>query len=184
MLFSHTKPTNVGPYRRFFQVPCRFDCERTALIFPAMNLERRLMDADPKQFRILEAQAQTRSDLGLVFRLRRTLGALLLAKAASGDEVAKLLSMHHRTLNRRLRAEGTTFQQLLDEARFEAACQLLDTAHIPITDIASSLGYSETSAFSRAFRRWSGTTPVERRQRFQKAARQGARRLSRARHAS
>ena len=167
VLFSHTKPTNVGPYRRFFQVPCRFDCERTALIFPAIKLERRLMDADPKQFRILEAQAMARADLGLVFRLRRTLGTLLLAKAASGDEVAKLLSMHHRTLNRRLRAEGTTFQELLDEARFEAACQLLDTAHIPITEIASSLGYSETSAFSRAFRRWSGTTPVERRRESQ-----------------
>jgi AraC-like DNA-binding protein len=184
VLFSHVKPTDVSPHRRFFQVPCRFDCERTALIFPAIQLERRLMDADPKQFRILEAQAQTRADFSLVFRLRRTLGTLLLAKAASGDEVAKLLSMHHRTLNRRLRAEGTTFQQLLDEVRYEAACQLLDTAHIPITDIAASLGYSETSAFSRAFRRWSGATPVERRQGSQKGARQGARRLSYARRAS
>jgi len=184
VLFSHAKPPDVRPYRRFFQVPCRFECERTALIFPAIMLERRLMDADPKQFRILEAQAQARADSGLVFRLRRTLGTLLLTKAASGDEVAQLLSMHHRTLNRRLRAEGTTFQQLLDEVRFEAACQLLDTAHIPITDIASSLGYSETSAFSRAFRRWSGTTPVERRRGSQNAPRQGARRLSYAQNAS
>jgi AraC-like DNA-binding protein len=71
-------------------------------------------------------------------------------------------------LNRRLKAEGTTFQKLLDEVRFEAACQLLDTGRIPITEIAVSLGYAETSAFSRAFRRWSGTTPVERRRRSQK----------------
>jgi hypothetical protein len=92
----------------------------------------------------------------VVFRLRRTLRIMLLAQGASGDEVARLLSMHHRTLNRRLKAEGTTFQQLLDEVRFEAACQLLDTARMPITEIAVSLSYAETSAFSRAFRRWSG----------------------------
>jgi AraC-like DNA-binding protein len=184
VLFSHAKPTDVGPYRRFFQAPCRFDRERTALIFPATILERRLTDADPKQFRILEAQAEARADFGLVFRLRRTLGTLLLAKVASGDEVAKLLSMHHRTLNRRLRAEGTTFQQLLDEARFEAACQLLDTARIPITEIAVALGYAEPSAFSRAFRRWSGTTPVERRRRSQHEPRRGKRRAFLARSAS
>src|SRR5208337_2349703 len=47
---------------------------------------------------------------------------------------------------------------------FEAACELLDTARIPITAIAAALGYAETSAFSRAFRRWSGATPVQRRQ--------------------
>jgi len=184
VLFSHAKPTDVGPYRRFFQVPCRFDCERTALIFPAIMLERRLTEADSKQLRILEAQAQARADFGLVFRLRRTLGTLLLANAASGDEVAKLLSMHHRTLNRRLKAEGTTFQQVLDEVRFEAACQLLDTARIPITEIAVSLGYAEPSAFSRAFRRWSGTTPVERRQRSQNGPHRGARRVPHARRAS
>jgi AraC-like DNA-binding protein len=184
VLFSHAKPTDISRYRRFFQAPCRFDSERTALMFPAIMLERRLTGADPKRFRILEAQAQARADVGLVFRLRRTLGALLLAKAASCDEVAKLLSMHHRTLNRRLRAEGTTFQQLLDEVRFEAACQLLDTARIPITDIAVSLGYAEPSAFSRAFRRWSGTTPVERRRRSQHEPHRGARRPSLARRAS
>lgn len=163
MFFAHATPTDVGPYRRFFQAPCRFDCERTAMVFPASSLERRLRDADPVQLRILETQAQARTDLGLVSRLRRTLRTLLLRDGTSGDEVAKVLSMHRRTLNRRLKAEGTTFRELLDEARFEAACQLLDASRVPITEIAFSLGYAETSAFSRAFRRWSGTTAVERR---------------------
>jgi AraC-like DNA-binding protein len=75
--------------------------------------------------------------------------------------------MHRRTLNQRLRAEGTTFQELLDEVHLEAACQLLDTACIPDYEIAASLGYRETSAFSYAFRRWSGATPRQRRRRFQ-----------------
>jgi AraC-like DNA-binding protein len=66
-------------------------------------------------------------------------------------------------LNRRLKAEGTTFQKLLDEVRFDAACQLLDTSSIPIAEIAASLGYADPAAFSRAFRRWSGATPLYRR---------------------
>ena len=98
-----------------------FNAERTALVFPASVLDHRLAGDDPEQFRILEAQAHARDDLGVVFRLRRTLRILLLAQGGSGDQVAKLLLMHHRTLNRRLKAEGTTFQELLDEVRFEAA---------------------------------------------------------------
>jgi AraC-like DNA-binding protein len=184
VLFSHSKPIDAGLFRSAFQAPCQFNAERTALVFPASVLDHRLPDADPEQFRILEAQAHARDDLGVVFRLRRTLRILLLAQAASGDQVARLLLMHHRTLNRRLKAEGTTFQELLDEVRFEAACQLLDTARIPITEIAVSLGYAETSAFSRAFRRWSGATPVERRRRSQKEPPRAAHGLPRARHAS
>jgi AraC-like DNA-binding protein len=182
VLFSHTKPIDIVPYRRFFRAQCRFDCERTALLFPSRLLEFRLPDADPKQLRILHEQARAREDFGLVFRLRRSLRALLLAEAASGDEVAKLLSMHRRTLDRRLKTEGTTFQEVLDEVRFEAACQLLDTARIPITEIAATLGYAETSAFSRAFRRWSGTTPLERRRKSQKEPSHKTHRLSGARH--
>jgi len=168
MLFSYSKPAHSRVYSRIFQAPCRLDAERTALVFPASALDHTMASADPEQLRNLEAQAQARDDFDVVFRLRRTLRVLLLARVASAEQVARLLSMHGRTLNRRLRAEGTRFQKLLDEARLEAACQLLDIAHIPITEIAASLGYAETSAFSRAFRRWSGVTPVQRRRRFQK----------------
>jgi AraC-like DNA-binding protein len=168
VLFSHAKPTDGGVYRHAFQAPCQFNAERTALVFPTSVLDHRLAGADPEQLRTLEVRAHARDDFDVVFRLRRTLRTMLLAEAASGDEVARVLLMHRRTLSRRLKAEGTTFQKLLDEVRFEAACQFLDTARIPITEIASSLGYAETSAFSRAFRRWSGATPIERRRISQK----------------
>lgn len=91
VLFSHAKPNDVVPCRRFFRAQCRFDSERTALLLPARLLEFRLADADPKQLRILQAQAQARDDFGLVFRLRRSLRSLLFAEAASGDEVTKLI---------------------------------------------------------------------------------------------
>jgi AraC-like DNA-binding protein len=125
-----------------------------------------MAEADRKRFRNLEEQAQA-VGIELVAQLRRALRILLLGGRSSGDEVAQILSMHRRTLNRRLRALGITFQQILDEVRFEAARQLLDTTSLPLTDIAVSLGYTESGAFSRAFRRWSGTAPSRRRSREQ-----------------
>jgi AraC-like DNA-binding protein len=89
---------------------------------------------------------------------------LLLSGRSSAQEVAALLYLHRRTLNRRLHDQGTNFQHILDEIRFEAACQLLDNTQLSLTDIAASLGYSESSAFTRAFRRWSGAVPSGRRQ--------------------
>jgi AraC-like DNA-binding protein len=170
VLFSHSKPAHASVYRSIFQATCQFDAERTALVFPARMLDRELASGDPEQLRTLEAQAQARNDLDFDLRLRRTLRTMLLAQSASAEQVAQLLLIHRRTLNRRLKAEGTTFQAILDEVRFETACELLDTARIPVSKIAVALGYSETSAFSRAFRRWSGATPVERRRRYQKRA--------------
>lgn len=126
MLFAHAKPANLGPYRRFFQTECRFDSERTSLLFPAALLKLRLPKADPKRIRDLQREAHARDDFGLVFRLRRSLRTLLLSQAASGDEVARQLSMHRRTMERHLKSEGTTFQEVLGEVRFQAACQLLD----------------------------------------------------------
>jgi len=70
-----------------------------------------------------------------------------------------MLSMHRRTLNRRLHAEGTTFQRVLDEIRYAVARQLLSDTGAALDDIAASLGYSGVCPFMRSFRRWSGTTP-------------------------
>jgi AraC-like DNA-binding protein len=68
--------------------------------------------------------------------------------------------MHRRTLNRRLNELGTNFQKVADEIRFEIARQLLEDSAMEIIQIASFLGYSNASAFTRAFRRWSSTTPA------------------------
>jgi AraC-like DNA-binding protein len=78
----------------------------------------------------------------------------------SGDQAAKRLNLHRRTLSRRLRAQGTSFQRVLDGVRFEVACELLADAARPTSEVAARLGYAEPSAFGRAFRRWSGTSPL------------------------
>jgi AraC-like DNA-binding protein len=161
--FSRTKPADVGAYRRFFNAPCRFDRERTAICFPTSLLNKPMPEANPERLRILEQQAQTINKGELLSRLRRALRILLLSGPTSAQEVAALLFLHRRTLDRRLRDQGTNFQRVLDEIRFEVACHLLDNTQLPLTDIAASLGYSESSAFTRAFRRWSGAAPSRRR---------------------
>ena len=84
---------------------------------------------------------------------------LLLDGRNSGDDVAQMLSMHRRTLNRRLKDHGTTFQHVLDEVRFSIARQYLANSDISLDDLAASLGYAGVSPFMRTFQRWTGTTP-------------------------
>jgi AraC-like DNA-binding protein len=163
--FARTKPVDVNAYRRFFRAPCRFDRERTAIFFSTGLLDKPMPEADRERLRRLEHQAQTLGKGELAFRLRRALRILLLSGRTSAQEVAALLLLHRRTLNRHLNEQGMNFQRVLDEIRFETACQLLDNTQLPLTDIAASLGYSESSAFTRAFRRWSGVAPSRRRRR-------------------
>ena len=68
--------------------------------------------------------------------------------------------MHTRTLSRRLEEFGTSFREIADEIRFEIAQQLLRQTSLDVGEIAASLGYARASAFTRAFRRWSGSTPT------------------------
>jgi AraC-like DNA-binding protein len=78
----------------------------------------------------------------------------------SAESVAGLFSMHPRTLARRLEDFGTGLRELLEEARYDAAREMLVHTSLDVGQIAESLGYARTSVFTRAFRRWSGTTPV------------------------
>jgi AraC-like DNA-binding protein len=88
------------------------------------------------------------------------LRAALMTGHAGADEVAALFAMHSRTLNRRLGAFGTSFRKLVDEGRFAIARKLLECTELDVGEIAGALGYADASAFTRAFRRWSGTTPA------------------------
>lgn len=91
--------------------------------------------------------------------LRRVLRTELLRDSCSVTTIARLFSMHRRTLHRHLRTEGLAFRQVANEVRFGIACDLLANTDMALSQIAAILKYSELSAFTRAFRRWSGQTP-------------------------
>jgi AraC-like DNA-binding protein len=83
------------------------------------------------------------------------------AGVPTARQAAKALAMSERTLHRRLEQERTTFRKLLDQFRHEKAVALLASRRYSIAEVAFLLGYSELSAFYRAFRRWTGKSPAE-----------------------
>jgi AraC-like DNA-binding protein len=88
---------------------------------------------------------------------------------ATEEQVAEALSMSRRTLHRRLREHGTTFRGILAQTRQELARRYIGDARYSVTEVAFTLGYADTSAFSRAFRGWFGISPTEARQRSRAA---------------
>ena len=162
--FAHRKPDNIGPFRQFFRSPLRFDTERNAVVFAAEWLDLRLPEIDPELRRLLQQQIdvlEIRYGDDLPGQVRSVLRTALLTGHARSDQVAALFSIHSRTLSRRLKDFGTSFQELLDEGRFEIARQLLEDTRLEVSQIAVTLDYADASAFTRAFRRWSGTTPAQ-----------------------
>ena len=156
VLVPHARRGDVPSYRVLLRSNPRFNAEVCAIRFPSRWMGRAIeLDDALAPFAALEPHA-TPDVLQQVFRALRR---LLLEGRTSGDDVAAVLGMNRRTLNRRLEARGTTFQVVLDEMRFGLARQLLSTSDIALDDVAANLGYSGMSPFSRTFHRWSGTAP-------------------------
>jgi AraC-like DNA-binding protein len=162
--FAHRAPDNVRPFSRFFRAPLRFDQEQSELVFSSSWLGQRLPDADAELQKLLQAQVdalEARHGDDFPEHVRSVLRTGLLTGHASADQVAALFSIHSRTLTRRLEAYGTSFKELVDEGRYEIAQQMLENTSLGVSEIAASLDYADASAFTRAFRRWSGTTPAQ-----------------------
>jgi len=171
--FAHRKPEDLGPFRKFFQAPLVFDAEHNSLVFSADWLDRRLPDTDPQLRRLLQKQIgalEARHGDDFPEQVRSVLRTALVSGHAKADQVAALFSMHARTLNRRLDAFGVGFRELVDEGRFAIARQMLEDSAMPVSQIAALLDYADASAFTRAFRRWSGTTPARWRAKQRRAA--------------
>ncbi len=164
VLLSRMPPADVQPYRSFFRVPVRFDAEQSAFIFPASELERPVSGADSRMRATLEelvAKYWTIALPSVTDQIVRMLRPRVLFGDVSLEAVARSLAMHPRTLNRRLRAEHTTFRRLLNEARFDVAQQLLAGTRMEVSAISGALGYAEPSAFTHAFHRIAGAAPLE-----------------------
>lgn len=160
---SRPRPADPTPYRQVFGVLPQFSAEECSIAFPTAWLGQPVPDANPMLYRILQRQVQQMGGgvaTGLAGVLRGMIRTLLIAGRCSADEAATLFGVHRRTLHRRLKAEGQTFEGIVDTARFELAQELLSETQGSLAQIAGTLGYAETSAFSRAFRRWSGATPT------------------------
>jgi AraC-like DNA-binding protein len=144
-------------------IPLHFDAERNAITFPATWLKHPLTDADPELSRLLQRQIdalEAEHPDSFPEQVRRVLRTALLTGSGGVDQVAALFSMPSRSLRGRLHASGTRFKAMADEARPELARQMLQNASLDVSKIAASLDYADASPLTRAFRRWTGTTPA------------------------
>ena len=166
--FRHDRPADVEPYRRLFHAPLRFNARHTGLVFSARWLDAPVQHADPllRQHFVDEIRILRRhSNLGFRDQAYKLLVMLIGSQRCSLEQVAEHFSMHPRTLNRRLSDAGTSFRELYNEARHEMARQLLRETGSSISAIATLLGYSDATAFNRAFSQWEGVSPARWRKR-------------------
>ena len=162
--FAHAQPEDIHPYSSIFNAPINFNADMNALIFPSHWLDKRIPGANPEQYRILVEELttiQSRASIDLLEQIHSLLYPLIASGNSSEENLAKMLSLHPRTLNRRLKERGTSFRALLAGSRFEISKRLLEESDISIIRISAILGYADQSIFTRAFHRWSGISPKQ-----------------------
>lgn len=163
--FRHRSGHDVCRFVRFFGCPVRFGGERDeiALSPPALDRRNPLVDAAVCDFltRHLDDEIGTiHADTSLKAKLLGLLANALEGGIPQAADIARTLGMSERTLYRRLAKEGVTYRDVVREAQFVLARQLLADSACPIAEIASRTGFSEQSTFSRAFKRRMGHTPA------------------------
>ncbi|MDR6710655.1 AraC-like DNA-binding protein [Pseudomonas hunanensis] len=161
--FEHGRPSYHALYQGAFPCPLGFAAGDNGFAFERHWLDMPLPLADPVTHKAMSERCR---QLNLEFTGRQAwlgrIRQLLLQQldAAPGLEgLARQMNCSSRTLRRHLQALGSSYQQLLDELRFERAKQLLAEDQMPIYRIAETLGFSETASFRHAFQRWSGVAP-------------------------
>lgn len=168
--FDYPEPDYFPAYEQRLPA-CRFNMGANQVCFPAAQLARRIHTGDPVMAQLmterLERERQARRRQGSTDI--RVLVRELLVPDADGypvlEAVASRLFMSTRTLKRKLQQAGTTFQAELDALRLDDARRLLALSELGIEEVAGRMGFAEPASFTHAFRRWTGMTPSEWRQR-------------------
>lgn len=165
--FAHVRPSSTSEHERIFRAPAHFAAGENAIVVAASTLDVPCVGADPVLASLMDRHAS--EHIGRVGaaapqfsdRVRDVLDERLRDGEPTAAAAAARLRMSVRTLNRTLARERTTYRALLDQLRHERAISYLRDPRHSIGEVAFLLGFSELSAFSRAFKRWTGQTPVD-----------------------
>lgn len=164
VLFRHQPVSPPGTYRRYFGCDVRFDQREDGVVFSKRDLSCRIVAPDARAYQKATVYIDTkftRVNPPLHAQVRGAVMQLMGTEDCSNERVAMELNLHPRTLHRRLKAEGTSFQEIKDEVRRDAALYYLHQTHLDLTDIAEKLGYAEHSVFTRRCTRWFDASPSE-----------------------
>ena len=168
--FVHSAPDDIAPYVKILGCDIEFGCKNTYVSFPVSMLALKVEKADPALRALLDQQARALLDvLPNGDHFEQQLYQFVLRAMQDGkptiEEVAGYMKISSRTLHRRLEERQLVFKDLLQKTRQQLARQYLKEGRLTLSEIALLLGYSEQSAFTRAFKAWFGETPL----RFQKS---------------
>jgi len=167
--FTYPKPQDTSRHRAIFGSGIRFGTDYQVLEFWHRDIQTSIPDADPRLTAYLDELAEIRlgslpENTSLASRVRQAIWPHLSEGQPTIDTVASDLALSSRTLQRRLREEGTSYGQVVESLRKEKASLLLSDRNLAVYEVGYLLGYSDPSAFHRAFRRWHGRSPSQYRQ--------------------
>jgi len=163
--FAHEAPEDVSEHLRIFGAPVLFGYSTNAFVIEREFLERQIPAADRRLYRIMQRYLeQVLTEMppedGLLASVRRGIAESMREGEPNLARVAKKMAMSPRTLQRQLKERGMEFKKLVEDTRRQFALNYLKNRRNTLTEIAFLLGYSEASAFTRAFRRWTGSPPL------------------------
>jgi AraC-like DNA-binding protein len=166
--FTFPHPDDMSEYVRFFRVRPRFGADSAAVILSRDAWELPARAGDPELFALLDAHARLLLDrdpsgADLVAKVRLAIAVELPGVRPSLAAVARRIGTSRRSLQRSLEARKATFEELVDAVRRERAQAFLSAGDVSLAEVSWLLGFSEQSAFARAFKRWAGRSPTEHR---------------------
>ena len=165
VLFRHPRPDYASEVERVFDTSVFYDCNENAVVFGSETSSMPIFPGDEGIRRAIDAEAgdalrAIRSDVSVADRVRGEIRRSLLRGGTNVSEVAQTLGLAERTLRRRLQADNTTFKAIHDDVRRDRAKEQLRRSSLSISEIAFELGFADSAAFHRAFKRWTGETPA------------------------
>lgn len=162
--FRHATPTSTAEHWAFFGCPVRFESTTNSLVFDEQTLDTRsrLADEGLSAYLIAELNDRRHSELepSVAERVHRVVVDSLPDGQVTRADVARRLGMSERTLHRRLADEGVSFREINQRARRDVAESLLSDGRNSLVEVAFLTGFSDQSAFQRAFKTWTGETPL------------------------
>lgn len=164
--FSYAEPRHSAEYRLMYCTELAFRQPHTAIVFAAQYLDLPIVQNERSAKDFLRTAPESilvkyKNGSSLSARIRRRLRQMLPGEVADFDRLAGELNMTTATLRRRLHEEGASYQEIKDQLRRDLAISYLCHSKRSVMDIALELGFSERSAFHRAFRKWTGASPGE-----------------------
>ncbi len=165
--FKHVSPKDLASYEAAFQCPILFNQSHYSITYQTTDFKTRTAKADLSINRFLVERVEEETNglqvagSKLVFDVEKLIKDALPSGIPSIQFIADHLGMSNRTLTRRLSAAGVSYRNLIQKTQEDLAKQLLKNVSRSIAEIAFETGFSEQSAFNRAFKRWTGLSPIE-----------------------